>query len=69
MKLTTSCSMAQELLISEHLLEGKELYVSPDERRRLIAWVQLHHPGHRIVSAEIDLENAQWHIEVTQVTP
>ncbi len=68
MKLTVPCSLAQELLISEHLLQGKELFISPDERRGLIAWVGRHYPGHRIASAEIDLENARWNIEVTPVT-
>lgn len=68
MKVTTPCSIEQELLVEEHLLRGKQLFVAPSERQRLISWVQRHHPGHKVVGAELDLETVTWKLDLQAVT-
>ena len=68
MRITVPCSLEQELLIEEHLLNGKKLFVAPNERLQLVAWVQRNQPGHKVVGAEMDLENATWLLDLEAVT-
>lgn len=68
MRVTVQCSLEQELLVEEHLLKGRQLFVAPSERQRLITWVQRHHPGHKVVGAELDLETASWKLDLAEVT-
>lgn len=60
--------MEQQELIAEHLLNGAQLYVSPAERMRLIRVVYNKHPDHKILSAELDLENCTWNLELVKHT-
>lgn len=68
MKVTLPCSSEQEELIGDHLLQGKTLFVGPDERARLVRLVKQKWPGYRIAAAEIDLENIKWELELVEVT-
>ncbi len=68
MRITVPCSLEQELLIEEHLLNGKKLFVAPNERLQLVAWVQRNQPGYKVVGAEMDLENATWLLDLEAVT-
>lgn len=68
MKVTVPFSMEQELLVEEHLFNKKELYVAPDEHRKLRAWVSRHHSGHRVVGAEMDIAESRWVLELEAVT-
>lgn len=68
MRITVPCSLEQELLIEEHLLKGKKLFVAPNERQQLVFWVQRHHPGYKVAAAEMDLENATWLLDLEAVT-
>lgn len=58
------CSFEQGELIADHLLSGKKLYMRDDER----AWMRQHahkiHPGCKIISADLDLENCTWVLQV-----
>ena len=67
MKVMVPFSMAQELLIEEHLFNGKRLFVAPDEYRRLTTWVARRHPEHKIREAMIDIENGQWVLELQPI--
>jgi len=58
------CSPEQEDVIADHLLLGKELGMLPDERAWIIAGVKKDYPNGRILSADLDLENAMWVVQV-----
>ena len=62
------CSLEQELLIEEHLLNGKKLFIAPNERQQLVAWVQRNKPGYKVLGAELDLENTCWKLNLESVT-
>lgn len=60
-------SPEQEDVIADHLLLGEELGMLPDERAWIRAQVaKLAPPLHRIKSADLDLENAEWKVDVVE---
>lgn len=48
--------------------EIDELGVDPDEYKRLINFINVTYPGHKIVSANLDMENGIWRIEHEETT-
>lgn len=59
-------SPEQEEVIADHLLLGSPLGMQPDERAWIRAQVAKQAPGKRIMSADLDIENAQWVVEVQE---
>jgi hypothetical protein len=59
-------SPEQEDVIADHLLLGKELGMLPDERAWIKAQTARRAPGLKILSADLDIENAEWQIEVQE---
>lgn len=58
------CSPEQEEVIADHLFLGKELGMLPDERAWIVAQVKRAYPNYRVKSANLDLENAQWVVQL-----
>lgn len=54
----------QEEVIADHLLLGRPLGMQPDERAWIKAQTAKRAAGKKIKSADLDLENAQWTVEV-----
>ena len=65
MKLTIPCSPEQIEVVADHLLEGNELGVLPDERAWMISYARKKIPNCRIVAAELNLENAEWNLTIS----
>lgn len=63
-ELRFDCSPEQEEVIADHLLLGHELGMQPDERAWILHHVRKVYPGGRVKSADLDLENAQWVVQV-----
>ena len=53
-------------MIEEHLLSRAQLGMQPDERAWILAQVNKVHPGAKILSADLNLENAAWTVELRQ---
>ncbi len=66
MIITFPVSPDQEEVIADHLLLGHTLGMQPDERAWIRAQVAKLAPGHRIVSADLNVETAEWAVEVTK---
>jgi hypothetical protein len=64
MQLVIPCSPEQEDVIADHLLAGAALGVLPDERAWMFAAVRKLQPTANILSANLDLVNAQWVVEI-----
>jgi hypothetical protein len=58
-------SPEQEEVIADHLLLGHALGMQPDERAWIRAQVARLAPGSRIAGADLNLETAEWVVEVT----
>lgn len=56
----------QEEVIADHLLLGRQLGMQPDERAWIRAQVAKAAPGKKILSADLDIENAEWVVEVQE---
>lgn len=54
----------QEEVIADHLLLGRALGMQPDERAWIKAQTAKLAPGKRILGADLDLENAEWVVEI-----
>lgn len=65
LEIKVPCSPEQEDVIADHLLFGGELGILPDERAWIKNHVQKRYPEGRVVAAQLDLENAQWIVEVS----
>ena len=63
-ELRFQCSPEQEEIIADHLLLGRELGMQPDERAWILSHVNKTYPGGRVKLANLDLENAQWVVQV-----
>jgi hypothetical protein len=57
-------SPEQEEVIADHLLLGGELGMLPDERAWIKAQASKRAPNRKIKSADLDIENAEWQVEV-----
>lgn len=64
MKLVIDCSPEQMEVISDHYLEDAELGVLPDERQWMLAQARKIHPQCKIQSAELDLQNGTWVLQI-----
>lgn len=58
--LTIDCSPEQIEVIADHLLEGKELGLLPDERAWMLTQARKTYPTCRITAAELNLGDATW---------
>jgi hypothetical protein len=56
------CSPEQAEVVADHLLQGQELGILPDERAWMIAYVAKHHGGRKILGAELLLGDAEWRV-------
>jgi hypothetical protein len=65
MILTIDCSPDQLDIIEDHLLEGGEIGMPPDERHWMIAQARKQHPTCKILGADLDLENGKWILTIT----
>lgn len=59
-------SPEQEEVIVDHLLEGVELGMQPDERAWILSSVHKMQPGAKVKSADLDLEAAEWIVEIKE---
>lgn len=59
-------SPEQEEIIADHLLLGRALGMQPDERAWIRANVAKLAPGKRVLAADLDIENAEWVVEIQE---
>lgn len=57
-------STLQEAIIAECALYDKEMVMHPREREHIIAEVHARKPGAKVVSANLDIENGIWEVEI-----
>lgn len=62
--LKIDCSPEQLDVIEDHLLYGKELGLLPDERAWMLSHARKAYPTCKIVSADLDLENGKWTLDL-----
>lgn len=62
-----ACSFEQAEEITEYHLRGEPLLILPSERIRLKNAAQKQYPGSKIVSADLDVEHADWTIVLETV--
>lgn len=63
--LTFECSPEQEDVVADHLLNGTELGVQPDERAWIRAKVfKLAGPNARVTGADLDAASATWTVTI-----
>ena len=67
MSLIIPVSPDQEDVIADHVLNGAELGMMPDERHWMIAHAQKMHWGCKILSADMNIEDAQWTLTLETV--
>lgn len=65
MNITIDCSPEQMDVIGDHFLEGKPLGMQPDERHWMLAQARKKMPECKIISADLDVMNGHWILEVT----
>ena len=65
MKLTVSCSQEQLDIIEDYLLGYGELGALPDERSWMLAQARKIHPACRIQSADLNLVEGQWDLDIS----
>jgi hypothetical protein len=63
-QLKIPCSQDQLDVIEEFLLHGLELGIQPDERAWIIAHVKKQHPTGRVTSADLNLAEGEWVVQV-----
>ncbi len=59
------CSPEQLDVIADHLFYNKELGVLPDERAWMLSQARKQHPQCRIVSADLDIGNGTWTLQLS----
>ena len=59
-ELVIPVSQEQEDVLADHILLGTELGLLPDERAWMMSHAQKAHPGCKIVSADLNIEEAEW---------
>ena len=59
-------SPEQQEVIADHLLLGHELGMQPDERAWILAQSRALHPNARVKSADLDVESAEWIVELVE---
>lgn len=68
MKLIIDCSPEQMDVIGDHLLEDKELGMQPDERSWMLAQARKQYPRCKIISADLNLYDGTWTLEINPNT-
>jgi hypothetical protein len=64
MNITIKCSEDQLYIIEEHLFTGVQLIMLPTERIMVYEHCKNKFPTKRILSANLNLEDAEWEIEL-----
>lgn len=66
MELRFKCSPEQEEVIADHALStgNGPLYIQPDERAWIVANARKQVPGCVVKSADLDIENGTWVVQV-----
>lgn len=64
MNIIVKCSEDQLYIIEEHLFTGAQLIMLPTERIRVYEHCKHKYPNKRIRSANLNLEDAEWEIEL-----
>lgn len=65
-ELRFECSPEQEEVIADHLIHGRSLGMQPDERAWILNNVRRRIPTGKVVSANLDIENAEWVVTVQE---
>lgn len=65
-ELRFGCSPDQEEVIADHLLLGCPLGMQPDERAWILNHVQRLAPGAKVLSADLNLEDAEWVVQIKE---
>jgi len=63
-ELRIPCSPDQEDVVVDHMLSGAALGMQPDERAWIMAHVRKHNSRARVLSADLDLETAEWVLQL-----
>lgn len=66
MRLVIDCSPEQLDVIADHLLDGKEIGMLPDERHWMMAQARKKYPKCKIVSADLDILEGEWVLEINE---
>lgn len=61
------CSDEQIEELFDYSLKGGALKIMPDEKQWMIANVKKKYPTYRIVSANLNIENAEWELTITPI--
>ena len=64
MEVRIPCSPDQEDVIADHLLLGNAIGMQPDERAWIIANVRKLYPQARVQSADLDLAESEWVVQI-----
>ena len=69
-ELIIPCSPEQTEIIEDHLLEGRELGLQPDERAWMLAQARKKYPTCKILGAMLYVADAEWNLtlDVPNVT-
>ncbi len=60
------CSPEQEDLIADHLIYGITFGIQPDERAWILSNVKKLNPKAKVLSADLNMENAEWVVQVSE---
>jgi len=66
MRLVIDCSPEQMDVIADHLLDGKEIGMLPDERHWMMAQARKKFPKCKILGADLDVMNGEWVLEINE---
>lgn len=64
-ELIIPCSPEQEEVIADHLFLGYALGMQPDERAWIIAHIVKQQPTGRVTSADLNIADATWTVQVS----
>jgi hypothetical protein len=64
MIIEVDCSPEQLEVIGDHLLDGKELGMQPDERHWMVAQARKLHPTCKVLNADLNLTKGTWSLEI-----
>jgi hypothetical protein len=63
-ELQIPCSPEQLDVIADHLVDGAELGMQPDERVWIISQVRKQYPTAKVVHADLDLGDGEWTVKI-----
>jgi hypothetical protein len=67
MILVIPVSPEQEDVVADHLISGTEVGMVPNEREWMFFHAQKKHPGCRIISADLDVLEAEWRLTIEEL--